>query len=72
MSGTTRSSALRNSMLVSGLVYIICVQLLTPAFDNHGLWLAFGAFMLCRAVTLGLAWPGFALLIEQGQTDEDD
>lgn len=67
--GATRSAALRNSMIVSGLIYFASVQGLTPVLGNHGLWLAFGIFMAARAVTLLLAWPGFRPLIKDGLGD---
>ena len=68
--GATRSKSLRNSMIISGIVYLASVLLLTPALNNHGLWLAFGAFMTARAITLWMLWPGFEPLLQEGQTDD--
>ncbi|WP_306251734.1 MATE family efflux transporter [Parvularcula sp. IMCC14364] len=64
--GATRSRALRNSMIVSALFYVLLIGLLIPAWGNHGLWIAFLTYMLARAATLALAWPGFALVLERG------
>ncbi len=69
--GATRSQALRNSMIVSGIVYVIAINGFAPSLTNHGLWLAFTAFMLVRALTLILAWPGFALLVLNGLQEEE-
>ncbi len=55
--GTTRSAAMRNSMLASMLLYLGAAWVLIPAAGNHGLWIAFLLFMLARAVTLGAALP---------------
>ncbi|MCI5045321.1 MAG: MATE family efflux transporter [Aquisalinus sp.] len=67
--GATRSRALRNSMIVSALLYLLMISILTDPWGNHGLWVAFLAYMLVRAATLALAWPGFAFLLEQGQKE---
>lgn len=56
--GTTRSGAMRNSMLLSMLLYLGAAWVLIPAAGNHGLWIAFLLFMLARAATLGVALPG--------------
>jgi len=68
--GATRSKALRDSMIVSGLFYIAAVLVLTRYFDNHGLWMAFGVFLIARAATLVALWGGFAKLIDEGQAED--
>ncbi|MBB4659775.1 MATE family efflux transporter [Parvularcula dongshanensis] len=60
--GATRGRALRNAMLVSGVVFTALILLLPDLIGNHGVWAAFGLFMLSRAATLLAAWPGFAAL----------
>lgn len=51
--GATASAAMRNSMLISTLtVFLPAYYLLEPSFGNHGLWMAFIAFMATRGVTL--------------------
>ncbi|WP_036766813.1 MATE family efflux transporter [Parvularcula oceani] len=60
--GATRGSALRNGMILSGLVFVLGMVALPGPLGNDGLWMAFGLFMLARAVTLLAFWPGFAPL----------
>jgi MATE family, multidrug efflux pump len=55
--GTTRTVEMRNSMLLSLLVYVTASWLLMPLWHNHGLWLSFMIFMAMRAITLGLWFP---------------
>lgn len=54
--GATRGADLRNSLMVSAAVFASVATILVPAFGNHGLWLAFLAFMLTRGVTLMLRY----------------
>ena len=68
--GATRSRALRDSMIISGALYVGAVLALTAAFDNHGLWLAFGVFLLARAATLIGLWGGFRKLIDHGLAED--
>jgi MATE family multidrug resistance protein len=56
--GTTRTSAMRNTMLLSLALFLGLVWALLPGAGNHGLWIAFLAFMLTRALTLGALLPG--------------
>jgi MATE family multidrug resistance protein len=60
--GATRGAALRNGMILSGLVFVAGIVFLPGPLGNHGLWLAFGLFMLMRAATLLAFWPGFGPL----------
>ena len=66
--GATRGRALRDGMIVSGVVFVAGVFALPPLLANHGLWLAFALFMVVRAVTLLLAWRGFAPLVDVGDS----
>lgn len=50
--GTTRTREMRNSMILSILVYLL-VWFSTEDLGNHGLWLALTSFMLARGLTLG-------------------
>lgn len=50
--GATWSREMRNMMLVSLLGYVALIALLVPLLGNHGLWLAFAAFLGLRGVTL--------------------
>ena len=50
--GTTRTREMRNSMILSILVYL-SLWLVTEDLGNHGLWLALTGFMIARGLTLG-------------------
>jgi len=56
--GATRTRAMRNSMVVSFLVYLGLWWLLWEPLANHGLWLAFISFFVVRGITLGIHYPG--------------
>ena len=55
--GATRTVEMRNSMLLSLLIYVAASWVLIPLWHNHGLWLSFMIFMAMRAITLGLWFP---------------
>lgn len=55
--GTTHTREMRNGMLISFVVFVVSAQLLVPALGNHGLWLAYYALMVARAVTLAMWYP---------------
>ncbi len=48
---------MRNSMLLSLLLYVVLSWVLIPLWHNHGLWLSFMIFMAMRGITLGLWFP---------------
>ena len=51
--GATAAKAMRNSMVVATLlVYLPVYFLLEPFYGNHGLWVAFLAFLLSRGIYL--------------------
>ncbi|MEM9601725.1 MAG: MATE family efflux transporter [Pseudomonadota bacterium] len=50
--GTTHTATLRNAMLLSCALYAGLLFLCVPAWQNHGLWFAFSAFMLSRGLFL--------------------
>lgn len=56
--GATHTKPMRNSMIVSLILYLILLQVTIPQWHNHGLWLGFSVFMVLRAATLALGWPG--------------
>jgi MATE family multidrug resistance protein len=58
--GATRTTAMRNAMLVSLTVYLAACWTLIPLFDNHGLWAALLIFMAARGLTLGWYFPALA------------
>lgn len=55
--GATRSQDMRNMMIVSFVIYVVCVVALVPTYESHGLWLAFNIAFVARGVTLGLRYP---------------
>ena len=63
--GATRSREMRNAMIVSGLVYLVALYFLVPAYENHGLWLALMVLNVMRAVTLGLGYPALEASVKQ-------
>ena len=56
--GATASRALRNSVIVSTLLYLSAVYLLTP-FGNHGLWGALTLLLVARGVSLTVLAPKY-------------
>lgn len=55
--GATVTRPMRDSMIVSLIVFILLTIWFIPRMGNHGLWCAFFGFMAVRAITLGAAWP---------------
>jgi len=53
----TRTEAMRNTVIVSFLVFLALVYTLLPVFGNAGLWAAVGAFLGCRGLFLHLVYP---------------
>ena len=56
--GATASRALRNSVIVSTLIFFSAVYLLTP-FGNHGLWGALTLLLVARGVSLTVLAPKY-------------
>ena len=56
--GATASRALRNSVIVSTLLYLSALYLLMP-FGNHGLWGALTLLLVARGVTLTVLAPKY-------------
>ena len=55
--GATRSRDMRNMMVLSFAIYVVCVAVLVPLIGNHGLWLAMLISFVARGVTLGVRYP---------------
>ncbi|MGN0032965.1 MAG: MATE family efflux transporter [Candidatus Limimorpha sp.] len=54
--GATASKSIRNTMIISSLlVFLPLWWLLVPHYGNHGLWIAFLAFMLARGITMTIS-----------------
>ena len=56
--GATASRALRNSVILSTLLYLSAVYLLMP-FGNHGLWGALTLLLIARGVSLTVLAPKY-------------
>lgn len=56
-SGATEAAQIRNSLIVSMILFIVLVYLLIPILGNHGLWISFTLFTLSRSVVLGFYLP---------------
>ncbi len=54
--GATRTKEMRNGMVGAVIVFGLVAWLLMPRLDNHGLWLAYHAFMITRAVWLSVVY----------------
>ncbi len=58
--GATWSASMRNTMIVSTVIYLMAVWAAVPYLGNHGLWLALAIFMTARGVTMAAVYPGLA------------
>ena len=54
--GATRTPEMRNGMMLALTVFLLAAWGLTPAFGNHGLWLAMLLLMAARGLWLGLVY----------------
>lgn len=59
--GCQETAAMRNSMLLAAGVIFVPVWFLTQGMGNHGLWLAFYAFLLARSVFMA---PAFLTILK--------
>jgi multidrug resistance protein, MATE family len=55
--GATRTQDMRNMMIISIIIYLICWWAASRVLGNHGLWMALNIFFVVRAVTLGARIP---------------
>jgi MATE family multidrug resistance protein len=55
--GATRARELRDSMLISLVIFLALAVALQHALGNNGLWCAFCAWMVTRGITLGMRLP---------------
>jgi len=55
--GATRTTDMRNMMIISAGLYFAAVYPLMWGVQNHGLWVALLLSFVVRAVTLGLKYP---------------
>ena len=62
--GATASKALRNSVVVSTLLFLSAIYLLMP-FGNHGLWGALTLLLIARGVSLTVLAPKYLFRSEK-------
>lgn len=55
--GATQTTAMRNSMVLSFVLFLLTIYFLLPTYQNHGLWAAFLLFHVYRAFTLVFKLP---------------
>ena len=55
--GATQTKEMRNSMIISVVIYIILSKFLTQELHNYGIWFSLLIFMILRASTLHLYFP---------------
>jgi len=53
----TRTTAMRNTVIVSFIAYITMLYTLVPLYGNVGLWIALATFLGMRGLLLHLAYP---------------
>ncbi len=56
--GATRTTDMRNMMILSTIAYFAAVIPLMAVFGNHGLWLGLLISFIVRGITLGWKYPG--------------
>ena len=66
--GATRGATMRNAMIASVAIYLVCCLVFVPLWGNHGLWAALLVFMGARGVTLGLAYPALERSVGEGSS----
>ncbi|WP_448216602.1 MATE family efflux transporter [Endozoicomonas sp. 2B-B] len=54
--GAVRTDTMQNTMLVATLIVFLPVWYVTRDMGNHGLWLAYSAFMLARSAGLAIVY----------------
>lgn len=57
-SGATRTAPVRNMMFAAAVVFYAVQAVLVPAFENHGLWIGYMAYMCTQSAVLFLYLPG--------------
>lgn len=54
--GSTRSEEMRNTMLLSTLIFFLPAWYLLQPWGNHGLWCALMVFMVARGITMAVSF----------------
>ena len=68
--GASYTKPIRNSMLISLLLFLTAYFVIIPSYDNHGLWLSFILFSLGRSIVLALYMRDFEELVFIEKTNE--
>jgi MATE family multidrug resistance protein len=55
--GAIRAAEMRNAAIISTAIFIVACEVLTRAYQNSGLWLAFTLYVIARAACLGYYFP---------------
>ena len=50
--GANKTKIMRDTVIISFVIYILCLIILVPIYNNHGLWASFIVFMLFRGFLL--------------------
>lgn len=53
----TRTTAMRNTVILSFVAYIVLLYALVPVYGNVGLWIALAVFLGMRGLLLHLLYP---------------
>lgn len=62
--GATQTRDMRNSMILSGLIYALSLPVLLPALGNHGLWASLLLLFVFRGVTLSLRYSALERAVD--------
>jgi MATE family multidrug resistance protein len=52
--GASQTAEMRNSMIISAVIFVFISIYLLKYFGNHGLWLSLMIFMILRSLSLRL------------------
>lgn len=62
--GATAAKQIRNSMILSFIIFLLATWLCVPQWNNHGLWFAFILFTLARSLFLGRYLPELSRAVQ--------
>ncbi len=65
--GATEATSIRNSIFLAVLVFLISIHVLTPVYDNHGIWVSFIIFCLSRSLFLWMHVPKLTRMVQRQQ-----
>ena len=50
--GANKTKIMRDTVIISFIIYTLCLIIFVPIFNNHGLWASFFIFILFRGLLL--------------------